>query len=275
MTVACRLPEVKSVVVPSIVEYLASQDDPWSLDTADFTFQELVQELVNQVFPEQHYRVEKRDNIYKWCQQQVYEWHRTFQKFAFAAVRDEKATRQANTKLSPYDRSDQGILSWLDHALQKGGAAMWGQPNTIKPNDAREQLQSKYVICVMAAHLGRTVGSVLEPPEDAYPVGALSLAAAAVQRAFEWYLNDQPRGIPQSTFSLKSAGELTGIWHDTAVTDLVNKPHRLARLLKQASRSVASPVANTKPSRSKVKAISMYIRERSSSPPQEPFVDFD
>lgn len=60
----------------------------------------------------------------------MYEWHRIFQKVANTAVREEKAIRQANTRLSDAKRSDQGILSWLEEALQQGGAAMWGQPNT-------------------------------------------------------------------------------------------------------------------------------------------------
>ncbi|KAH9855653.1 hypothetical protein C2E23DRAFT_950498, partial [Lenzites betulinus] len=193
---------------------------------------------------------------------------------ANAAVRDAKAARQASTKLSDYDRSDQGLQKWLDQALQRGGAAMWGKPNTHNPDDAREQLQSTFVVHVMTAHLARTVGSVYDVPDHVYPVGALSLAAAAVQRAFEWYLNDQPRGLKQTTFSLKNAGELTGVWHDGAVADLLEKPHRLERLLQQASTSVAAPVMKGKPCRSKAKAISMYVRERSSSPPQGDFVDY-
>lgn len=89
-----------------------------------------------------------------------------------------------------------------------------------------------------------------------------------VQRAFEWALNDQPRGLKQSTFSLKSAGETTGVWHDTAVADLVEKPQRLVRILERASQLIAlTATVNAKPSRSKAQAISMYIRERSSSPP--------
>lgn len=59
-------PEVKTVVVPSIVEYIACQQDPWSLDTEAYTFQELVQKLLNRVFPQRHHTVEKRDIIYKW-----------------------------------------------------------------------------------------------------------------------------------------------------------------------------------------------------------------
>ncbi|KAI0351063.1 hypothetical protein OH77DRAFT_1498750 [Trametes cingulata] len=186
-----------------------------------------------------------------------------YAKVANATVRDEIATRQADTKLSDYSRSSQGILDWLEDALRAGGEAMFGSPNVRSPHQAREQLQSKYVLKVIATHLGRIGGSVLDAPEDAYPIGALALSAAAVQRSFQWYLKDQPKGVKQATFSSTKAGALTGFWQESAVADLMQKPHRLQRLLDRAADFVSAPSAKAA---AKAQAASIYFRERSSSP---------
>ncbi|KAI9068218.1 hypothetical protein FKP32DRAFT_1609017 [Trametes sanguinea] len=177
----------------------------------------------------------------------------SFQKVANTAVRDEVAARRSDPAMTAYERSDHGLLEWLKSALARGGAAIYGRPNVAQPHNAREQLGSS------------TNGSIAS--EEPYPIGALALSAAAVQRAFEWYINDQPRGIKQTNFSLNNVGELTGFWQENAIADLLTKPHRLDRILGQALKMVEAPAAaDAKPSRSRVNAASLYLRERSSSP---------
>lgn len=92
-----------------------------------------------------------------------------------------------------------------------------------------------------------------------------------VQRAFQWYRDDKPRGLKQTPFSSTNVGEITGFWRDNAVSDLLKKLHRFDRLLESAVTFVETPATNApKPSGAKVMALSMYVRERSSSPPVGP-----
>ncbi|CDO70684.1 hypothetical protein BN946_scf184779.g8 [Trametes cinnabarina] len=219
-----------------------------SLDTLERTFLEIVQDVLNA------------------CQQQLYDWWRSFQKNANNVVRDEIASRHASKTLSAFERSDHRLQAWLKDALERGGAAIYSKPNTEDPRNTREQLGSKYVLKTMASHLAGTIGSVTAENENTYPMGALALAAAAVQRTFEWYLRDQPKGIKQTNFSLNNAGELTGFWQDNAIADLLEKPHQFKRILQRALKLVDAPAVVVKLSQSKVTATALYIRKRSSSP---------
>ncbi|KAI0757758.1 hypothetical protein C8Q80DRAFT_1265618 [Daedaleopsis nitida] len=264
-------PRIKTAVVPSILNYLGAQDNPWSLETLKYlSFQELLQHFVDVVFPERQYQVERRDIIYRWSQHQVYEWHCGFQKAANLAIRSSKKERQEDPTLHPQLRTTQAIEIWLCEAIQRGGAAMFGRPNTATPELARDQLQSKFVLKAVAFHLAAIKGSVL-PDEDGQedPVGAIALAAAAVERAFLWYTGDHHKGVPQSPFSKDTAGALTGKWRETSVQDMQDKPHRLARLLSAATKMV-------KPAKEEELYHGpnhLYVRERSSSPVLGPFDD--
>ncbi|EIW51959.1 uncharacterized protein TRAVEDRAFT_61384 [Trametes versicolor FP-101664 SS1] len=184
---------------------------------------------------------------------------------ANTAVQRERSLRLADKRLAASERSERGMSIWQEQALCAGGEAMWGDPDIRVPGNARKHLQSKYILQVMANHLGSTVNSVLVQ-DDQYPVGALALAAAAVQRSFEWYLYDQPKGIEQGHFSIGNAGGLTAHWRDTAVADLLAAPHRFDRLLETAMSMTNVSAVKTKPCRSQLAAAAMYSRERSSSP---------
>ncbi|KAH9845976.1 hypothetical protein C2E23DRAFT_740202 [Lenzites betulinus] len=200
------------------------------------------------------------------CQQQAYDWRRNFQKTANAVVLQERTARLADDTLTASERSEHGVNRWLKHAMLAGGEAMWGDPDIRVPGNARKQLQSKYVLQVVAYHLASTIGSVMPDSEEQYPVGALALAAAAVQRAFEWYLHDQPRGIKQGHFSTANVAGLTSYWRNSAVAELLDTPHRFDRLLESATLLIDAASVRTKPCRSQIAAASMYTRERSSSP---------
>ncbi|KAI0331218.1 hypothetical protein GY45DRAFT_1213308, partial [Cubamyces sp. BRFM 1775] len=180
-------------------------------------------------------------------------------------VQAEIAGRKANTKLSERARSAHGIQEWLNDALMRGGEAIYGEPDIAVPENARKSLQSKYVLKVLAlAHLGRTTSSISD--ED-YPSGALALAATAVQRAFQWRRDDQPRGLKPMAFSSTNVGEATGFWRDKAVKELLEKLHRFDQLLENAVALIETPAIKTaKPSGAKALALDMYVRERSSSP---------
>ena len=82
-------------------------------------------------------------------------------------------------------------------------------------------------------------------------------------RAFTWYSGDHLKGIPLSDFSVKTAGFDTGKWRHDAVEDLLSKPQRLERLLTTAAKLVPQQEQVAKAQGPN----SLYIRERSSSPP--------
>ncbi|RPD53501.1 hypothetical protein L227DRAFT_513161, partial [Lentinus tigrinus ALCF2SS1-6] len=191
------------------------------------------------------------------------------------AVRAEMARCEADKSLSKQERSDAAVRAWVKEAIELGGEAIWGRPNIAVPEEAKDQLQSPYILKVMAYHLGAIQGSVWVANDDekVLPEGALALAACAVEHAFEWYSDGQGRGIPQPSFSKDDAGKDTVKWHVTAVDALLEKPHRFECLLERARALVtvpAPPPMHTSANRHAGKGSVMnrrYIRERSSSPP--------
>lgn len=59
-------PVIKTQIVPSILEHLGAQDDPWDNDTPQYTFIELVQRYIDDLFPQRHHTLVKKDVIYRW-----------------------------------------------------------------------------------------------------------------------------------------------------------------------------------------------------------------
>ena len=60
-------PMIKSQIVPSILEHLGAQDNPWDNNTAHETFIQLVQRYIDDVFPHHPYTLRKKDTIYRWA----------------------------------------------------------------------------------------------------------------------------------------------------------------------------------------------------------------
>ncbi|KAI1790349.1 hypothetical protein LXA43DRAFT_947157 [Ganoderma leucocontextum] len=209
-------------------------------------------------------------NVIKFqCRQQAYDWRRGFQNAANATAANAIELCRANTKLSAEQRTDHGLYQWVCDATEPGREAMFGQPNIAEPNQAKELLQSSYIIQTVAYHLKLTIRSVNVPNDSLVPVGAIALAAAAVERAFLWHVNGQPKGLPRPKFNRRHAGPLTGDWRDTGVQDLEDHPHRLESLLDRVllllgSDSKSADTMAT--SQDKGTRRSLYQRERSSSP---------
>ena len=59
-------PLLKDKVMPTVCEYFGIQDNPWSLNTNQYTFIQLLQKVIDYVFPYKHYHLLKSDLIYKW-----------------------------------------------------------------------------------------------------------------------------------------------------------------------------------------------------------------
>ncbi|TFK80147.1 hypothetical protein K466DRAFT_504393, partial [Polyporus arcularius HHB13444] len=185
-------------------------------------------------------------------------------------VRTEIEARREDRKIPKDERTEGAILEWVSDAIEQGGAAHWGRPNIIDPESAKDQLQSKFVLKVVAYHLRMSMGSIWSPEDDesADPIGAIALAACAIERSFEWYSKNQLKGLPQAKFSKKLAGADMGRWRDSAVQDLIDKPHRLERMLTGAMALVSVPLRTAVP---KHTVNRLYVRERSSSPPAVPY----
>ena len=76
------------------------------------------------------------------CQQQVYHWRRGFQKAVSLELKKTIASRRANTKLDPADRSDDGIQAWIQLALCPGGEAMFGRPDVANVSRRHARTES-------------------------------------------------------------------------------------------------------------------------------------
>ncbi|RDX40197.1 hypothetical protein OH76DRAFT_1366582, partial [Lentinus brumalis] len=198
---------------------------------------------------------------------------------AKAHVQTKMLRQKEDENLPAEERTPEGIRTWLVDAISRGGEALFGQPDIDKPAHAKDQLQSRFVLKLMAYHLSATLGSVFtsEEGDHALPVGALSLAACAVERAFQWYRDDQPNGLPMKAFSRNYAGKCTGKWRDTAVQELIDRSHRFERLLSRARALVTAvaPPPLTSAAEGGPAMNNLYVRERSSSPPTALFYDHE
>ena len=81
---------------------------------------------------------------YAQCQQQIYEWHRGFQRTANYVVRAEIQRRREDRTMPQDERSEAAVRDWLIDALAKGGAAHWGRPNIAD-------------VCIQCARMRRCV----------------------------------------------------------------------------------------------------------------------
>ncbi|KAH9910466.1 uncharacterized protein BXZ73DRAFT_25481, partial [Epithele typhae] len=143
----------------------------------------------------------------------------------------------ADAWLSKYERSDGGLRAWLDAALLPGGAMLYGDPDIENNNKAKEFMQSSFVLATMEHHASWTKGALRPRREDRpYPVGALALALAAIERAFRYHSLQSPngKGTAMPAFSKVKAGSLTTKWMRTAVADLLEMSESFDRLVEAA-----------------------------------------
>ncbi|TBU40370.1 hypothetical protein BD309DRAFT_993111 [Dichomitus squalens] len=235
-------PVVQSKIIPSIIEYYGTREDVWNPDaTHRDQFLDLLQDIQSRIFPCKNQEIKRSDTVYKYCRQRFYEWHNKVQSIANNAVRDAMVERRDNDSLTQRDRSENGLIKWLEGQLASG-AAYYGQPKTTNA-PAKDLFQSKYILKTFAYHLVKISGSVL--PDAAYPAGALALSCAAVQRAFEYYIHDKPYGVEQKDFSAKeNAHDLTAEWYQGNVSWALAKDSRFENIMAAAMQHMREvPVA--------------------------------
>ncbi|TFK84481.1 hypothetical protein K466DRAFT_567207 [Polyporus arcularius HHB13444] len=218
-------PVLFTELIPTILEYFGAKTDPWN--TREHGPDELLnlsQELLNDLCPRAEYRLSKSDVIYKVIQQEVYEWRSRFASAAISAVDD-----AISEKFGANPRRAE-VQAWIRDATSPGGESLWAQPHR-NPERAHGSLQSRFVLRSFATHLHATNGSIyLYGP----PVGALSLAATAVQHVFPMYKTG--RFIPGRAFSSANVGYLTESWYRKSVRRYARREEKFAKLARKASR---------------------------------------
>ncbi|TDL19559.1 hypothetical protein BD410DRAFT_841927 [Rickenella mellea] len=233
-------PHFDTKLVPTVLHVYGAEDNPWDLDHGEEYFATVVQTALDTICPRQHHQIEDRsDRIYAIVRQRVYEWRTAFQKAAnkvVGATIVEQFGKKHDTK-----KVKDAVKAFAINAISDGGAAFWGRPSR-NPKDARDALQSLYVLKTFASHLQAISGSVSDNSMSAHPCGALALSVAAVQRAFMFFQTGQFKAA--GDFSELNAGSLTREYREGSVEGLMLKPHRFKAFIKMAEQVVETPKQN-------------------------------
>ena len=60
-------PEIKTEIVPTIIEIFGAQDNPWTLKTVTHgPLVDILQKRIDDVFPERHHTVQRKEILYRW-----------------------------------------------------------------------------------------------------------------------------------------------------------------------------------------------------------------
>ena len=60
-------PEIKTQIVPTILEIFGAEDNPWSLKTVQHgPLVDILQKRLNEVFPERHHKLQRKEILYRW-----------------------------------------------------------------------------------------------------------------------------------------------------------------------------------------------------------------
>ncbi|TFK80615.1 hypothetical protein K466DRAFT_605190 [Polyporus arcularius HHB13444] len=185
---------LRDALVPTAVDLLGSRHDPWTHEPpvpagshpdtpAPLGILELLQMLITELRPTRNCTITPADRIVSVANQRLRNWRRAFFERAQNVV---KAAYKEFVKANP-NLSRNDIKNWVEDALDlKRGAAWWRDlpgPERRKPEG---KLMSPYLLKVFSPHFKHISNSYLQ--ESKPPVGALSLACAALERA------DTPRG---------------------------------------------------------------------------------
>ncbi|KAI0706395.1 hypothetical protein C8Q76DRAFT_696673 [Earliella scabrosa] len=215
-------PTILSVIVPSLIKYYGSRDDPWDLDgTSTDVFKSVLNRVLLKVHPDYPHQVDRGEKIWRFARQGVYNWRSAFGRLAIQIVRT-AAKKVGNPEM---------IAIWAQNALAKGGESTYSEPNTVVPESARGSMRSKYIVQLLAFHLEECEGSILG---TGYPVGAVSLAAVAIRRAFGSYKTGSYKA-PTVKFSEENYAIATQKARRGAVAGLLLKPSRMEGLVADAT----------------------------------------
>ena len=68
-------PEIKTEIVPTILEIFGAQDNPWTLKTVSHgPLVDILQKRIDDVFPERHHTVQRKEILYRWVRTSLLNW---------------------------------------------------------------------------------------------------------------------------------------------------------------------------------------------------------
>ncbi|KAH9929925.1 uncharacterized protein BXZ73DRAFT_78031 [Epithele typhae] len=204
---------LKPSIVPAVIEFIGELVRLWSTtgEPGKWSLASLVQKYLDEFIPGHGLStITAKHPVYLWIRQQIYDYRKDIQRVATASVKDAVDERRLGPNLPRKDKTDTALKNWLIDATAKAGC--------ISPDNAREIFRSPYILAVMAHHIHLTKGSARTESERRFPIGALALTCAAVQRAFENHRIQSTRSTTNFTF--KDAGTLTAMWCNASSTIL-------------------------------------------------------
>ncbi|KAI1785119.1 hypothetical protein LXA43DRAFT_1100679 [Ganoderma leucocontextum] len=252
-----------NVILPTVLDHYGGQEDPWTLDTKKPTkgkavvassstsasnvdqggLVDVLQQLINQLFPRKHYELASSDIIVRVTRQRIMNWRRAFLDRAINVA----ATAYQNFKTEHPNASKRDVANWAEGAMDlKTGFALWEVPPTDKDPKPHGGLRSPCVLQTFGPHFKSICGSILadSPP----PIGALSLALAALDVAFQCYESGE-LAPPQSNFDVALGGVATDDYLRLAVAPCLETPDRWEQVMdmakEYASRGKGSSKART------------------------------
>ncbi|KAI0684662.1 hypothetical protein C8T65DRAFT_701968 [Cerioporus squamosus] len=236
----------KSALVPTSIDYRGALRDPWTHDpeppadpkvTKPLSVVELLQQLIDELCPARDCTLVASDKLVVVVNQSLRNWRRSFFSRAQAAV---EAGYQEFLEANPLaTRTD--IKNWQTEAVHpKRGAAWWGTlPSNFNPKPSGPLL-STYIIKVFSPHFKYIANSHLE--ESQPPIGALSLACAAVDLAFDCYATGK-YVAPTSQFDVEFGGESCDDFLEGTILPLMEKDPEAWNKLMEVARAHAGTIS--------------------------------
>ncbi|THH29602.1 hypothetical protein EUX98_g4592 [Antrodiella citrinella] len=253
---------VDNIFASTAINYYGGVDMPFELDqvgsSPESEFMSLLQGIIDLVSPEQHYEVSRSCAIYARVRQRVHTWISTFHSSSNSFIQ---------AKISREKLTTAKVQQWIGSASRGDGEAFWGEAATSE-TEASGAFESAHILNSFAGHLRAIEGSVLNDlitEQDVPPLGAMTLAACAVQLSFMKFSSG--KFVAAEAFSQANT-RIMFPTHQASAMRICSKTTRLDRFLTKArefvktGRKTAS--ANSAP-------ISMLhapvIMDRSSEPP--------
>ncbi|KAI0688828.1 hypothetical protein C8Q76DRAFT_803289 [Earliella scabrosa] len=251
-------------LIPTVIEYYGAKVDPWnSQEHGRDELLNLCQDLINDLCPRADYHLTKQDILYKVIQQEIYEWRSGFPNAVVSIINDKIFELFGANPKRPQ------VQTWVRQALADGGEALWGKPDNRHPERARGSLQSRYVLGAFGTHLAATDGAIYVYGP---PVGALSLAATAVQHVLGMYKTG--KFIPGKAFSAANVSYLTESWYRKAVARYARNEEKFRKLVRKATKHATVAKYHTR-NRAGDALQAPDLFDRSSPPLEDTDVEMD
>ncbi|TFK90690.1 hypothetical protein K466DRAFT_660641 [Polyporus arcularius HHB13444] len=235
---------LSTAYVPTAVDLLGSRHDPWtheppvpmrsnSEDLKLLGILELLQTLTDELRPTRNCQLTASDRLVYVVNQRLRNWRRAFFERAQTVVKTAyKELVKSNANLSRND-----VKNWVEDCLDlKRGAAWWRDlpgPERRKPEG---KLLSPYLLKVFYPHFKQISSTYLQ--ESQPPIGALSLACAALERAFKCYKSGQYMA-PTVPFDFDFGGDLCDEYLQDTVLPLLEEDDGSWDMLMEAARAMA------------------------------------